>query len=144
MSDPIDELTEGQKECLRLFYARYDAKEIARRLDIAPATVHQRLTAARKKLGVAKSMEAARLLVQAEDSASVYDRMLYDGSSIAAAPEHLPNWVERLPWPFPTRWRPENDLSLPELLIAIVALASLFMLVMAFYFIAIRLVSDAL
>ncbi len=144
MSGRVDELTEGQKECLRLFYARYDAKEIARRLGIAPATVHQRLTAARKKLGVSKSMEAARLLVQAEDSASVYDRMLYDGTDIAVLPEYLPNWVERLPWPFPTRWRPENDLSLPELLIAILAVASFFMLAMAVYFIAIRLVSDVL
>lgn len=144
MSASVEELTEGQKECLRLFYARYDAKEIARQLGIAPATVHQRLTAARKKLGVSKSMEAARLLVRAEDSASVYDRMLYDGTDIAVVPEHLPNWVERLPWPFPTRWRPENDLSLPELLIAILAVASFFMLAMALYFIAIRLVSDAL
>ncbi|MEZ0244682.1 MAG: helix-turn-helix transcriptional regulator [Sphingomonas sp.] len=144
MSATVDELTEGQKECLRLFYARYDAKEIARQLGIAPATVHQRLTAARKKLGVTKSMEAARLLVQAEGPAPVYDRMLYDGTDIAAVPEHLPNWVERLPWPFPTRWRPENDLSLPELLIAILAIASFFMLAMALYFIAIRLVSDAL
>ena len=144
MSASVEELTEGQKECLRLFYARYDAKEIARQLGIAPATVHQRLTAARKKLGVSKSMEAARLLVQAEDSASVYDRMLYDGTDIAVVPEHLPNWVERLPWPFPTRWRPENDLSLPELLIAILAVASFFMLAMAVYFIAIKLVSDVL
>jgi hypothetical protein len=32
MSGRVDELTEGQKECLRLFYARYDAKEIARQL----------------------------------------------------------------------------------------------------------------
>jgi hypothetical protein len=89
-------------------------------------------------------MEAARLLVQAEDSASVYDRMLYDGTDIAVLPEYLPNWVERLPWPFPTRWRPENDLSLPELLIAILAVASFFMLAMAVYFIAIKLVSDVL
>lgn len=143
MSAAIDELTEGQKECLRLFYARYDAKEIARQLGIAPATVHQRLTAARKKLGVVKSMEAARLLAQAEETAGVYDRVLYDGTDIAAVPEPLPHWVQRLPWPFPTRWRPENDLSLPELLIAIVAVASLFMMAMALYFIAIRLVSDA-
>jgi DNA-binding CsgD family transcriptional regulator len=143
MSALIDELSEGQKECLRLFYARYDAKEIARQLGIAPATVHQRLTAARKKLGVAKSMEAARLLVQAEGGAPVYDRMLYDGTDIAVAQDDLPNWVQRLPWPFPTRWRPENDLSLPELLIAILAVASFFMMAMALYFIAIRLVSDA-
>lgn len=143
MSIAVDELTEGQKACLRLFYARYDAKEIGRKLDIAPATVHQRLTAARKKLGVTKSMEAARLLIQAEGAPSVYDRTLYDGSDIAAVPEPLPNWVQRLPLPFPTRWRPENDLSLPELLIAILAVASFFMMAMALYFIAIRLVSDA-
>lgn len=144
MSARLDELTDAQKDCLRLFYARYDAKEIARQLGIAPATVHQRLTAARKKLGVAKSMEAARLLVQAEEGASLYDRVPYDGIDIAAAAPSPPNWVQRLPWPFPTRWRPENDLNLLELLIAILAVASLFMIAMAGYFVAIRLVNDAL
>ncbi len=62
----FDRLTEGQKECLRLFHARFEVKDIARRIGRSPVTVHQRLAAARKHLGVDRSVEAARLLFEHE------------------------------------------------------------------------------
>lgn len=62
----FERLTEGQKECLRLFHARFEVKDIARQIDRSPVTVHQRLAAARKHLGVDRSVEAARLLVDYE------------------------------------------------------------------------------
>lgn len=143
MSGNIEDLSEGMKDCLRLYYQRYEAKEIARQLGISPATVHQRLTAARKILGVSKSMEAARQLAQAEQG-SLYDRVLYNGIDVADPAEVGPKWFSRLMWPLPTRRRPTHDLSLTQLLITIVALAAFLMVAMALYLIAIHLVSDGL
>ncbi len=71
MSRSIEDLSENQKGSLRLVYRGYNAKEIARMHGVHPATVHQRLTAARKVLGVARSMEAARMLVQAEGESCI-------------------------------------------------------------------------
>lgn len=62
----FERLTEGQKECLRLFHARFEVKDIARRIGRSPVTVHQRLAAARKHLGVDRSVEAARMLAEYE------------------------------------------------------------------------------
>jgi DNA-binding CsgD family transcriptional regulator len=64
----FDRLSDGQKECLRLFHARWEVKDIARRLGRSPVTVHQRLAAARKHLGVDRSAEAARLLFDHENA----------------------------------------------------------------------------
>lgn len=140
MTGTVTDLTEGQRACLRLYYRQYSAKEIARELNIAPSTVHQRLTASRKILGVARSMEAARILVDAEGP--IYDGVPYD--AITVADRHTGwfiEWVSRLPWPFPTRTRPTNDLTLVGKLAAIVGLAALFMIAAAFYFVAIRVLS---
>lgn len=141
MSGSLDDLSETQKDSLRLVYRGYNAKEIARRHGVHPATVHQRLTAARRTLGVARSMEAARMLAEAE-GAPVYDGALYDGIDVAPAPPNEPSsWLSRLPWPLPTRRRPTNDLSFPQLLAAILGLASAFMIAAALYFIAISLLN---
>lgn len=142
MTCRIEDITEAQKDCLRLFYRRYGAKEIGRQLGIAPSTVHQRLTAARKTLGVARSMEAARLLAEAEGT--VYDGVLYDQISVAQpATNPSLSWASRLPWPLPTRERPTNDLSFIQKIAAIIGLAALFMATAAVYFIAVRMLSQA-
>lgn len=62
----ISRLSERQKQCLRLFYANLSAKEIGLELGLSPHTVNEHLRDARKLLGVARSMEAARILVAAE------------------------------------------------------------------------------
>ena len=140
MTGTVANLSEGQKACLRLYYRQYSAKEIARELNIAPSTVHQRLTASRKILGVARSMEAARILVSAEQP--LYDVVPYDAIRVAQADAGwFIEWVSRLPWPFPTRMRPTNDLTLSGKLASIVGLAALFMIAAAFYFVAIRVLS---
>ena len=72
MSRSVEDLSESQKDSLRLIYRGDNAKEIGRMHGISPATVHQRLTAARRILGVARSMEAARILAEAE-GLPVYD-----------------------------------------------------------------------
>src|SRR3546814_12996890 len=52
-------LTEKHRACLDLLLERMTSKEIARVLDVAKATVDQRLTAARSILGVTSRDKAA-------------------------------------------------------------------------------------
>lgn len=62
----LEKLTPRQKEILRLLLAGFDAKSIARELEISVHTVTEHLREARRHLGVSNSREAARLLGQAE------------------------------------------------------------------------------
>ena len=62
----IEYLSERQKQCLRGFYDNLSAKEIGLRLGLSPHTVNEHLRDARRLLGVARSMDAARMLVAAE------------------------------------------------------------------------------
>ncbi|EAQ30353.1 hypothetical protein NAP1_06235 [Erythrobacter sp. NAP1] len=73
MSDPVAELTDKEKEALRLLLAGYDAKSSANELDISVHTLNDRLRSARRKLGVTTSKEAARLLASAENGSNASD-----------------------------------------------------------------------
>ena len=53
-------LTERQRQCLEGYLARKTAKQIGRELGITHHAVEQHLKAARKKLGAAGTLEAAR------------------------------------------------------------------------------------
>jgi DNA-binding CsgD family transcriptional regulator len=67
MADPrLDQLSERQKQCLRLLFANLSIKEIGAELDLAPVTVKGHLSNARRLLGVNRSMQAARILVRHE------------------------------------------------------------------------------
>ncbi len=68
MTNGIDELSDKEKEALRLLFAGHDAKSSARELDLSFHTINDRLRNARRKLGVSSSREAARLLAEAEDA----------------------------------------------------------------------------
>jgi len=59
-------LTEREKVCLRQWLQHKSAKEIAADLGISHHAVEKRLKMARIKLGAGSSLEAARLLVEAE------------------------------------------------------------------------------
>lgn len=59
-------LTEKEKQTLRLVVRGYDAKSLARRLDVSIHTVNERLRNARRKLEVSSSREAGRLLAAEE------------------------------------------------------------------------------
>ena len=84
----FERLTEGQKECLRLFHARFEVKDIARRIGRSPVTVHQRLAAARKHLGVDRSVEAARLLAEYEAGTEPSSPSAGSSAAIAEAQAH--------------------------------------------------------
>jgi hypothetical protein len=66
---------------LRLYYQGLEAKEIARELSISPNTVNQHLRDARRILGVARSVQAARLLAEDEG----HNRIGTDPRRIVAA-----------------------------------------------------------
>lgn len=71
------ELTDGQKECLRLVNHQLTSKEIARELGISRFTVDQRLDAARRKLKAPSRKEAARIFANMEDQ-KIYEQLVYD------------------------------------------------------------------
>lgn len=66
VGDPFDALSDLEKEALRQFMVSSDQKELARRIGRSPATVEQRLARARRKLGVARSLDAALMLAERE------------------------------------------------------------------------------
>lgn len=69
----FDRLSEREKECLRLYYANLEIKEIAAELGLSPNTVKEHLRDARRHLGTSRSMQAARLLIDHEkESRGVY------------------------------------------------------------------------
>lgn len=67
----LDQLTDGQRDCLRLVYNHMTSKDIARSLGVSPHTVDMRLRTAMKVLGVATRIDAARLLMQDEHGPDV-------------------------------------------------------------------------
>jgi len=68
VSDPnrLARLNERQRQVLRLYYRNFSVKEIARELKLSPHTVNEHLRDARRVLGVARSMQAARTLIAYE------------------------------------------------------------------------------
>ena len=66
MAAPLETLTEKEKETLRLIVRGHDAKTAARELGLSVHTINERLRAARRKLDVTNSREAARLLLERE------------------------------------------------------------------------------
>jgi len=114
--NPFDALSDLEKEALRLFLVSSDQKELARRIGRSPATVEQRLARARRKLGVARSLDAALLLAEREGN-QTYGTAIY-GESLHGEPEKTALKL----WPpkdrgttqglafFPTRGRPWNTL----------------------------------
>lgn len=93
-------LTEKEKQTLRLLLEGYDAKSMARHLDLSVHTINERLRDARRKFAVSSSKEAARLLRRAEvDPETLGDRSLGDGKAMAAV--HPPT----VPGPVAPSWR---------------------------------------
>ncbi|MFL6844331.1 MAG: helix-turn-helix transcriptional regulator [Allosphingosinicella sp.] len=75
--DSLSRLTEREKVCLRQWLNHMSAKEIAAHLGISHHAVEKRLKMARTKLGATSSLEAARMLGEAEGY----------GQAVAQSPE---------------------------------------------------------
>lgn len=74
-------LTQKQRQVLDLLIQHKTSKEIARRLDISPHTVDQRIKFAKEKLGAHTRSEVA---VAYRRMLEIYGKMTYDDSGIAA------------------------------------------------------------
>ena len=66
MKNAIAELTEKEKQTLRLIVLGHDAKSMATALDLSVHTINERLRSARRKLETTSSREAARTLFESE------------------------------------------------------------------------------
>ncbi|WP_443747871.1 response regulator transcription factor [Asticcacaulis solisilvae] len=75
----VEALSERQKEILRLIAQHLQAKEVARVLDISESTVKTHTDAARRRLGVASSRDAAKLLVAYEAKGAAEGGILPEG-----------------------------------------------------------------
>ncbi|MFA6218705.1 MAG: DUF4019 domain-containing protein [Erythrobacter sp.] len=64
--DGLEELTDKEKETLRLIVRGHDAKSMASELSLSVHTINERLREARRKLRVTSSREAGRLLFESE------------------------------------------------------------------------------
>jgi DNA-binding CsgD family transcriptional regulator len=135
----IDQLTQREKECLRLLLTPMRAKEVARTTGLSVNTVNEHLKSARRKLGTSDSWSAAQLLRSLEDPTNKSDTNK-SGSPPAAVPHHndptdtsasepvVVGGSSLLP--FATKGRPWNDLSLgwrlawPFLLFGVIAIGA--------------------
>lgn len=85
--DAVARLTSKERECLERWLRHATAKEIALDLGVSHHTVEKRLKSARQKLGVATSLEAARLLEAAQDAENrSYGRAASHPPEVAAPP----------------------------------------------------------
>ena len=91
----LAQLTDGQRDCLRLVYGHMTSKDIARVLGVSPHTVDMRLRTAMRVLAVGSRIEAARLLMY-EDSANgvgfdhppeAYQPLIYHAPDVAPGPD---------------------------------------------------------
>jgi DNA-binding CsgD family transcriptional regulator len=97
-SSGVDALSHRQREILRLISQHLQAKEVARILNISERTVKTHTDAARRRLGVATSREAARVLVAHEAASGLVSELasgiVLDGRwpprPIAEPPTDLP------------------------------------------------------
>ena len=102
MTQHLAQLTDGQRDCLRLVYRHMTSKDIARTLGVSPHTVDMRLRTAMKVLDVPSRIDAARLLVHTEaaeiaggsariakesSAAELYQSLIYQSSDVVGAPE---------------------------------------------------------
>ncbi len=102
MTQQLAQLTDGQRDCLRLVYRHMTSKDIARTLGVSPHTVDMRLRTAMKVLDVPSRIDAARLLVHTEaaeiaggsariakesSAAELYQSLIYQSSDVVGAPE---------------------------------------------------------
>lgn len=140
LHERIVRLSSRQRECLYLVHEGYSGKAVAAVLGISPNMVKEHLEAARKTLGVEKSLRAARMLVAEtglppkvggiEVGVGIHPT---DGATVrpsarpAVAPEapevdliqesmalYRPPTIgtrRSIPWPFRTAGRPSNDVG---------------------------------
>jgi len=133
-------LTPREIECLKGVAQHKRTKDIANDLQLSPKTVDAYIANAVRKLGYTDRDTAVRALMSSAMiggfSSSAFSGVENEVSTASSS------WLERLPWPFPTRGRPTNDLSYPGTIVAIMIAASLMIAAMSIYILAIRIFTE--
>lgn len=88
----IARLTAREREALRGWLERKSAKEIALDLGVSHHAIEKRLKAARLKLGVTSSLEAARLLAEAEGRCERYQPAAVRQAEVPEAAQTRQRW----------------------------------------------------
>jgi TonB family protein len=90
MKNDLDSLSDREREALRLLGRGHEAKSIASTLGLSVHTVNERLRAARRKLGVSSSREAARLLLAREVAPEAPNNFGYEKIGVPLAGADAP------------------------------------------------------
>lgn len=93
----LDQLTEAQRECLRLVYAHHSSKEIAEIVGVSPSAVDKRIERAIQLLGAPSRFAAARMLA-VEEGAPAYERLPSEAIDLSLAPSFGPMQEPGGPW----------------------------------------------
>ncbi len=163
MDDRPAGLSPRQLQCLRLVARGWEAKEIGRELGISDLTVKNHLSAARAALGVARSIDAARLVAAWEAAGDAEGKGAGAAgasgtSTLTGIPDRSYLEVEapgqsgmsadtglgdagglsfhreaRVPLPFPTRRGQRNDLGIAARLGLMVLLTVLLIAAVGFF-----------
>lgn len=118
-------LTPRQMECLKLFWSRNSAKQIARTMQISVDTVKAHLKQCRSRLGTASSMDAAKLVFGNREEITV--KPYYNPTGIPG--EHHPLQFELTPTAdvasrgVAGNVAPINQFGVPQTLAIILAIA---------------------
>jgi len=134
-------LTPREIECLKGVAQHKRTKDIAADLQLSPKTVDAYIANAVRKLGYTDRDTAVRALMSSSAMIAGFSSSAFSGveNEVSTASS---SWLERLPWPFPTRGRPTNDLSYPGTIVAIMIAASLMIAAMSIYILAIRIFTE--
>ena len=134
-------LTPREIECLKGVAQHKRTKDIASDLKLSPKTVDAYIANAVRKLGYTDRDTAVRALMSSSAMIAGFSSSAISGveNEVSTASS---SWLERLPWPFPTRGRPTNDLSYPGTIVAIMIAASLMIAAMSIYILAIRIFTE--
>lgn len=92
----LDQLTDAQRECLRLVYAHHNSKEIAEKVGVSPSAVDKRIERAVQLLGVSSRFAAARMLA-VEEGQPAYERTTSEPIDLSSAGFHRPTFAHE-PW----------------------------------------------
>lgn len=134
-------LTPREIECLKGVAQHKRTKDIAADLNLSPKTVDAYIANAVRKLGFSDRDSAVRALMGSNLAIGGFSSSVISG--VENMPRPVPSsWLRRLPWPFPTRERPTNDLNYPGTIVAIVIAASLMVAAVSLYMLAIRMLIE--
>ena len=125
MPQRTEDLSDKQKECLRLVHEGLTSKEIAVRLDLTPGTIDNYVNASLARLGLTSRREAARWLVTQEKAVVQQLYLQSEPVALSGFGDEQPGQADdrqdqlvRLPG-LPPVGGPDNELAMPQRILAI-------------------------